>query len=374
MGREENAMLTVDDAVRYLDEFAAPGPAADWDNVGLLVGDRASRLRKIMTCLTVTPESAAEAVAERAQLVVTHHPIFFRPVKRLTTANPEGRMVLSLIQSGIAVYCPHTAFDNARDGINEMLAQRLGLAEVRPLRPRTGAAQCKIVVFVPEADLLRVSNALFETGAGNIGQYSQCSFRLAGTGTFFGSEASNPTLGQKGRREEVAELRLEAICPESVVENAIAAIRRSHSYEEPAYDVYPLRSPPSPLGEGRLGRLTTPLSLEALARQVKADLGAEAVQTVGNWTRPVSTVAIVCGAGGELVADAAQAGTDVLLTGEARFHECLAAQALGLAMILPGHYATERPGVETLANRIALRFPDLHVWASRREANPLSLL
>jgi dinuclear metal center YbgI/SA1388 family protein len=374
VGREENAMLIVDDAVRYLDEFAPHALAADWDNVGLLLGDRTIPVRKIMTCLTVTPESAAEAVAEQAQLVVTHHPIFFRPVKRLTTANPEGRMVLSLIQSGVAVYCPHTAFDNARDGINEMLALRLGLAEVRPLRPRKGEAQCKIVVFVPEADLLRVSNALFEAGAGNIGQYSQCSFRLAGTGTFFGSEASNPTLGQKGRREEVAEWRLEAVCPEATVERAIAAIRRSHSYEEPAYDLYPLRSSPSSLGEGRLGRLSTPVSLEALARRVKAELGAELVQTVGNWTRPVNRVAIVCGAGGEFVADATRAEADVLLTGEARFHDCLAAEAMGLAMILPGHYATERPGVETLANRLALRFPDLHVWASRREANPLRLL
>jgi len=367
-------MLTVDDAVRYLDEFAPHALAADWDNVGLLLGDRAIPVRKIMTCLTVTPESAAEAVAEQAQLVVTHHPIFFRPVNRLTTGTPEGRMVLSLIQAGVAVYCPHTAFDNARDGINDLLAQRLGLAEVRPLRPRPGAAKCKIVVFVPDADLARVSNALFEVGAGNIGQYSQCSFRLAGTGTFFGSNASNPTLGQKGRREEVAEWRLEAVCPEAAVERAIAAIRRSHSYEEPAYDVYPLQSSPSSLGEGRLGRLSTPVSLEALARRVKAELGAELVQTVGNWTRPLGTVAIACGAGGEFVTDAASAEADVLLTGEARFHDWLAAEALGLAMILPGHYATERPGVEALANRLAHQFPDLHVWASRREANPLRVL
>jgi len=367
-------MLTVDDAVRYLDQFAPPGLAAEWDNVGLLVGDRASPLQQIMTCLTVTPESAAEAVAEQAQLVVTHHPIFFRPVKRLTAADPEGRTVLSLVQAGVAVYCPHTAFDNTRDGINESLARRLGLAELRPLRPRSSPAQCKIVAFVPDADLARVSDALFEAGAGNIGQYSQCSFRLAGTGTFFGSEASNPTLGQKGRREDVAEWRLEAVCPQAAVEKAIAAIRQSHSYEEPAYDVYPLQSPPSPLGEGRVGRLPAPLSLEALARRVKEDLHADSVQTVGDWTRPLSTVAIVCGAGGEFVADVARARADGLLTGEARFHDCLAAEALGVALVLPGHYVTERPGVEDLAARLALQFPDAHVWASRREADPLRTL
>jgi hypothetical protein len=230
------------------------------------------------------------------------------------------------------------------------------------------------VVFVPDTDLARVSDALFEAGAGNIGQYSQCSFRLAGTGTFFGSDASNPSVGQKGRREDVTEWRLEAVCPEMLVENAITAIRKAHSYEEPAYDVYPLQSPPSPLGDGRLGRLPAAVTLEALARRVKADLHADSVQSVGVWARPVNSIAIVCGAGGEFVADAARAKAEVLLTGEARFHDCLAAEALGVAVILPGHYATERPGVEDLATRLALQFPDLQVWASRREADPLRAL
>src|SRR6516225_10243768 len=159
----------------------------------------------------------------------------------MTGDAPEGRMLLSLIQSGVAVFSPHTAFDNTEGGINDSLAKRLGLVDVGPLRSREGIRQCKIVVFVPEADLSRVSDAMFQAGAGHIGQYSQCSFRLAGTGTFFGSDAANPTIGQKGRREEVAEWRLEAICPEAQVDGVVAALRRAHSYEEPAYDVYLLR-------------------------------------------------------------------------------------------------------------------------------------
>src|SRR6516165_4198288 len=129
-------MLTVDAIVRHLDQFAPPALAAEWDNVGLLLGDRAAEVRKVMTCLTVTPEAAAEAVAESAQLVVTHHPIFFRPIQRLTTATAEGQMLLSLIRAGVAVYCPHTALDNARDGINDVLARRLQLTDFRPLRSR----------------------------------------------------------------------------------------------------------------------------------------------------------------------------------------------------------------------------------------------
>jgi hypothetical protein len=227
-------------------------------------------------------------------------------------------------------------------------------------------------VFVPDADLARVSDALFAAGAGNIGPYSQCSFRLAGTGTFFGSDAANPTVGQKGRREEVNEWRLEVVCPEAAVEQVVAALRKAHSYEEPAYDVYPLRPPASAGGEGRVGRLPRPAPLGELAQTVKTGLNARMVQTVGEPSRVVERVAVVCGAGGEFLADAVRARADVLLTGEVRFHDYLAAQAQGLALVLPGHYATERCGVEELAARLQEKWPDLEVWASRREQDPVN--
>jgi dinuclear metal center YbgI/SA1388 family protein len=367
-------MLTVAAIVDFFRQFAPPGLAPDWDNVGLLVGDPASEVRTIMTCLTVTPESAAEAIEANAQLIVTHHPVLFRSIKRLTADTVEGRMLLSLIRAGIAVYSPHTAFDNTRNGINESIARRLGLVDVVPLRRGQGPRQCKIVVFVPDSDLGRVSDAMFGAGAGNIGQYTQCSFRLAGTGTFFGSDAANPTIGQKGRREEVSEWRLEAVCAESAVDQVVAAMRKAHSYEEPAYDVYPLRPNPALLGEGRLGRLPQPRSLREMAQAVKVNLNAALVQFVGDPDRTVQQVAIVCGAGAELLPDAVRARADVLLTGEVRFHDCLAAQAQGLALVLPGHYATERFGMEELAERLKEKWPDLNVWASGREHDPLALV
>jgi dinuclear metal center YbgI/SA1388 family protein len=366
-------MLTVAAVVDYLDRFAPPELAADWDNVGLLLGDRATEVRRAVTCLTLTSEVAAEAVADQAQLIVTHHPILFRAVKRLTAATPEGRTLLELARAGVAVYSPHTAFDNTPGGINDTLAGRLGLVDVSSLRRRDGARQCKVVVFVPDADLTRVADALFAAGAGNIGQYSQCSFRLAGTGTFFGSEATNPTVGQKGRREEASEWRLEVVCPEAAVTGVVAALRQAHSYEEPAYDVYPLR-PASGPGEGRLGRLLEPVALEQLARTVATTLASNGVQVVGDPARSVQRVAVVCGAGGEFLTDAVRAKADVLLTGEMRFHDYLAAQARGLALVLPGHYATERCGVEDLAERLRRDLPGLDVWASRRESDPVSTI
>lgn len=370
-------MLTVAEAVDYLERFAPVELAADWDNVGLLLGERTAAVERLMTCLTVTPESAAEAIEERANLIVTHHPILFRGIKRLTDATPEGRILLALVRAGIAVYSPHTAFDNTKDGINDLLARRLGLIDVVPLRsPCTGrspAEQMKVVVFVPEPDLNRVGNALFAAGAGRIGEYRECSFRLSGIGTFFGSDAANPTIGQKGRREEVHEWRLEAVCPANRIAQVVAAIRRAHSYEEPAFDIYPLADVRGSAfqGDGRLGSLERSQSLAELAATVKSALRSGPVQTIGDPQRPVQSVAIVCGAGGEMLADAVRARADVLLTGELRFHDYLHAQAQGMALIIPGHYASERCGVEELAERLRSQWPQLHVWASKREADPV---
>jgi hypothetical protein len=215
-----------------------------------------------------------------------------------------------------------------------------------------------------------VSDALFQAGAGVIGQYSQCSFRLAGTGTFFGSESANPTVGQKGRREEVAEWRLEVVCPESRLSAAIAAMRRAHSYEEPAFDIYPLRSMPSSPGVGRVGDLSKPETLQLFAGRVRTALASSAVQSLGARDRLVRRIAIVCGAAGSLLGDVLQVGADAFVTGEMRFHDQLAAEAAGLCVVVAGHYATERPGVEELASLLGREFPDIQVWPSRREAEP----
>jgi dinuclear metal center YbgI/SA1388 family protein len=365
---------TVADLMSALQSFAPLSLAAEWDNVGLLLGDAVAPVQRIMTCLTVTPDSVAEAIEAGVNLIVSHHPILFRATKKLTTASAEGRMLLNLIQAGIAVYSPHTAFDNCAGGINDLLAQSLALTNVGPLRSGLTEAACKIVVFVPDKDLAKVSDALFAAGAGQIGQYRECSFRLAGTGTFFGTESTNPTIGEKGRREDVSEWRLEVVCPERRVDQVIAAMRTAHSYEEPAYDVYSLRRERTRAGEGRLGMLPAPMSLESFARLTKDALHAACVQTVGAAQRPVRRVAIACGAAGEFLADAVAQQADVFLTGEVRFHDCLSAQTSQIALVLPGHYATERAGVETLALRLQQQFPSLQVWASRREHDPLAIV
>jgi hypothetical protein len=219
--------------------------------------------------------------------------------------------------------------------------------------------------------------AAFQAGAGRIGAYEECSFAIPGEGTFFGTEATNPAVGQRGRRETVRELRLEAVCPANKLPRVLAAIRAAHSYEEPAIDVYPLHhqtseDAPSP-GVGRIGRMQEARSLEDFARVVARAFAAR-VEMVGDPRRSVERVAVACGAGDDFLKDAARAGADVLFTGESRFHRALEAQALGIGLVLAGHHATERPGVEELARSIAQAFPHVKVWPSEREYNPIRLV
>lgn len=362
-------MITVREVCEALGRIAPLEMAEEWDNVGLLLGDLETKVEQVVTCLTLTEGVADEAARLGAQLIVSHHPVLFKPQQRLTTATAEGRTLLTLLRAGIAVYSPHTAYDNAPGGINDQLAERIGLTEVRPLRPFEEREKFKIVVFVPESDLMRVSDALFAAGAGIIGQYEQCSFRLAGTGTFFGLESTNPTIGQKGRREEVTEYRLEVVCPAQRLEAALSAMRKAHSYEEPAFDVYPLKQLASAVGVGRCGSLAESLSPLAFARRVADRLDLSGFELVAG-TRAISRVAVVCGAGGSLLRDAISAGVDALLTGELRFHDQVLAHESGLTVALAGHFATERPGIERLAELLQTAVPGVRVSASAAEKMP----
>jgi dinuclear metal center YbgI/SA1388 family protein len=362
-------MTTVGDISRFLDDFAPKALAEPWDNVGLLIGDRALSVQSVMTCLTVTPTTAQEAIQRNVNLIVTHHPVLFRPVQRLTSDDVQGHMLWNLIRAGIAVYSPHTAFDSTAGGINEMLAARLGVTDCIPLRPGQ-AGRAKIVVFVPQGDLEKVSRAMFGAGAGIIGEYRECSFRVAGRGTFFGSSVTQPAVGQPGRREEVDEWRLEVVCPTALIHNAVSAMRQAHSYEEPAFDIYPLDPAPSQVGAARYGSLAAQVTLVEFTNRVLSAIPASQVQVIGPRDRLIRRVAVACGAGSEFLSDAIAAGCDVLVTGEASFHRQLEAESTGIALVVAGHFATERFAVEELAGKIRQAFSDIEVWASQTERDP----
>ena len=367
-------MPNVAEWVCHLEAFAPLATAASWDNVGLLLGDHGSRCDRAMTCLTITNDVVEEAVDERVELIVAHHPILFKGAKNLSDGTTEGRLLQPLMRAGIAVYSPHTAFDNCPGGINDGLAARFGLQNVRPLRSKDSAPDYKLVAFVPKADLIAVSDAVFAAGGGVLGGYEQCSFRSPGKGTFFGTAGTNPTIGQRGHREVVPELRVEFLVPESKLIAAVAGLRNAHSYEEPAFDLYPLKPKRGTAGEGRIGELGADMPLREFAALVKHACRASAIQFVGASDRPVKIVALACGAAGEYLQDALRMEADAFVTGEARFHDLLTAEAAGIVLVLPGHYASERPGVEDLAERLKKAFPSAEVWASRYERDPLTSL
>ncbi len=366
--------LTVADVCGALERLAPPALAQSWDNVGLLAGDPAAPVRLALLCIDLTPAVVDEAVRRQAGLVVAYHPPLFKPVSRLSAASRgTDAAVFRCIAHGIAVHSPHTALDAAEGGTNDVLAR---LCEVRDPMPvewteAPGEAECKVVVYVPEAEADRVAEAMFAAGAGHIGQYSKCSFRLPGQGTFLGSDESNPTIGRAGQFETVEELRLEAVAPEAHVPDVLRAVRAVHSYEEPAIDVYPLKRPAA-AGLGRQGRLEPPIQLGALADRLKRALAANTVQMVGDSQAVVSRAVCLVGAAGSSVFRAGLRPGDVVVTGEIRHHDALAIRRYGACAIALNHWTSERPALRPLADRLAVAVPGLQVDLSDADAEPFA--
>jgi dinuclear metal center YbgI/SA1388 family protein len=363
--------MHINELLTALETLAPPALSESWDNTGLLMGSRAGDVSRVLTCLTLSPDVAAEAVSIGVQLVVTHHPLMFKPVQRVTSETLEGRTMLALLQAGIAVYSPHTAWDNAPLGINQQLAELCELQDVATLRCLPVASHFKLVAFVPRNSLERVQRALWDAGCGVIGDYQECSFVLHGTGTFLGGDSTQPTVGQAGRLEHVDEARLDVVCPVDRLKPAVAALRAAHPYEEPAFDCYPLHSLPGDVGAGRCGRLPQPMTLSELAGLVQQRLKAPGLQWAGDPALKIERLGVACGAAADFWKDSRQTGCQALLTGEARFHTALECRDAGFGLIVAGHYATERHGMERLAMLLAERCPGVAVTPSAVERDPL---
>jgi dinuclear metal center YbgI/SA1388 family protein len=359
-----------------MDALAPPRLAQEWDNVGLLVGDRRAACRRVLLCIDTTPAVLAEARRLRCPLIISYHPVIFRPVKTIR-ADSDGTdsLVHEAIRLGIAIYSPHTALDAAGGGTNDVLAELCGLRDVGPFEfVAGGPRECKVVVFVPPDALDRVANAMFTAGAGRIGEYEQCSYRLRGEGTFFGTEATNPAVGKKGRLERVEEIRLEIVAPQNRIPEIVQAIRASHPYETPAYDIYPLESPPTK-GIGRVGTLPPGTTPAALARTLKRRLKSPVVQLVGDPKGRVRRAAVCAGAAGRLPLEHPRsADADVIVTGEIRHHDALAFLRLGKCAIALGHWESERPVLPRLAERLKTAVAGLNPVVSRADTGPLRFM
>ena len=364
-------MTKVSEMVSWLDQIAPRSLAADWDNTGLLMGDFSSDVNKVLVCLTLTKDVADEAINQKVQMVVTHHPLPFKPIKNMNTSSSDGSILWKLATKGIGVFSLHTRWDDAQGGINESLLELIGAKNLGPIISSQSKEEVKLVTFVPGESLQKVSEALFEAGAGVIGNYRECSFTIEGTGTFFGNEQASPVVGKKGQREKVLEQRLEVVCPTSRIQAVVSALKNSHPYEEPAFDLVMLKPKPTGSGTGRIGLITMPTSIAQLAVKFEKALGIKHVSFAGNEKRLVSKVAVVCGSGASLMAQAFMQGADCFITGEARFHDLLSAKDQNKSILLLGHYKSERFGIEALATKLQSRFTAVEVIASEVESDPL---
>lgn len=359
-----------------MDEIAPLGSAAEWDNVGLLVGDASWPLRRLVLTIDLTPAVLAEARRKRADALLSYHPPIFRPLKRmLLDPRTQDGLAAAALSHRIAVYSPHTALDAAPGGTNETLAALAGLDQIVPFETSVADLhQCKVVVFVPADHVEALADAVFAAGAGHIGDYRKCSFRLAGQGTFFGTGATAPVVGRKGRLERVDEIRMEAVVPRTRLADVTAAIRRSHPYEEPAFDIYPLEpAPRHGVGQGRIGTFRPGVRLSALVRRLERASGAALVATIGRPDQTLRRGFVCAGAAGSLpfdVPDRPCGRGDVVITGEIRHHDALRVQRCGAAAVALGHWASERPVLRPLARRLATMLPGVTVSVSRADRDP----
>lgn len=345
----------VADIVGIINKIAPTDLAEAWDNPGLQIGDPAAEVTRVMVALDPAPDVIDSAIATSCQLLVTHHPLIFKPLKSISAAYPLGAAIQIAFKEGLSIITLHTNYDIADGGLNDVLACKIGLVDSAPLRITSSAELVKLVVFVPGDYLDRVRSALFPFTAPQ-GNYRDCSFAAEGTGTFTPLDGAEPFSGAVGVMSHAPEERLELLLTTAQIPRAVKTLVTVHPYEEPAFDLYPLLNKGAKLGLGRIGRLAEPHTLAQYVDRVRTTLSAPALRYVGNPNATISKVALCSGSGASLLRDAVRAGADVLVTGDVKYHEAREAEECGIALIDAGHYPTEIIMVHEMAERLARAF------------------
>ncbi len=345
--------------------------AADWDNVGLLAGRPDWPARRQMLAIDLTDEVAREALSKRVELLLVYHPPIFRPIRMLAPHTPGLTSLLpDLLAERVSIIALHTALDAAVGGTNDVLLDMLDVVERYPLQPAVRADRLyKLVVFVPPSEVDRLRQAVSAAGAGVIGHYTECSFELRGRGTFRGDETTHPTVGRKLVLEHADEVRLEMVVPRACLATVVRALYATHSYEEPAFDLYPLHelSGRAAVGSGRVGRLRRPAGGTLLLRQLKRRVDLSAALVIGDLRRRFTSVTAAAGAFG---VDRFCDPDSLVLTGECKHHEALELLRRGVTAVALGHYASERPVLEIVRARLSAALPGIEVLIARSAGPP----
>ena len=365
--------MTIGDIREIVESWAPPSIAWEKDNIGLEVGTASGRVRTVLLALDATDQVIEEARAEKADLIICHHPLLFHPLRTVNTEERTGRMLKNLLRYNIALLAAHTNLDFMSGGVSFALAESLGITETSVLSA-TAARREKIVTFVPRDHADGVRRAMALAGAGNIGQYSSCSFASGGTGTFEGSRDSTPFVGSAGRLEHAEEVRLEMVADSWNRARIVAALRQAHPYQEAAYDVYQLENSNSDVGAGAIGRLKKPVRLKQFLVEICSALKIRTVRYSGDLKASVATVAVCGGSGSDLLPVALERGADALVTADVRYHAFQEPDGR-MALIDAGHYETEVPILGHLARMLGQhrRIEEAHIRiiVSRASRNPV---
>ncbi|KWX87919.1 hypothetical protein AMQ83_10095 [Paenibacillus riograndensis] len=325
--------------IGYMEQLAPKHLAEEWDNVGLQLGSLQKGSTGVLVALDVNDAVVDEAIAQGCNLIVAHHAIIFRPIKGIQTDTPMGKLYEKLIKHDIAVYISHTNLDVAEGGMNDWMAEALGILEGAPIKDIHTEQLSKLVVFVPKDHHQKVLDAILNAGAGWIGNYSHCSFNIEGYGTFIPREGSDPYLGEKGKLERAEEIRIETIVPQPIRNKVVQAMLKAHPYEEVAYDLYSMDLKGRSFGLGRVGKLKRQTTLGQLIGEVESGLEVDQVGVVGDLNRPIRKAAVLGGSGAKYYNSAIFNGADVLVTGDIDYHTAQDAFLAGITLIDPGHNA-----------------------------------
>ncbi len=358
----------VSDAIDALSEAFPLWTQDSWDNSGVLVGDVTATLTGVMLAVDQTEQTVDEAIEKGCNLVVSHHPLMFRGIKRLCGETPEQRTIIKAIRGGVTLAAFHTPADKSLEGTSGSIGRLIGLNGMRVLVPESDSL-CKIVTYVPPTHTEAVAEAMAKAGAGHIGNYSHCAWKARGEGQYKAEEGANPYLGEVGELHHEAEDRVEAICPRKISGRVFKAITVAHPYEEPAIDITPISNQWDTLGYGVVGNLTNPLNANKFLDLIKDKLGCEAIRHT-EARGLISRVAICTGAGAEFVADAARAGADAYITADMKYHQMMDAAA-DIMVVDVGHYESEKITKNIFKAVLTRKLSNFAPYETSRESNPI---
>lgn len=365
--------MKLNDLIKKIESKYPLNLAYDWDNVGLLVGDFDSEIKKVLVSLEANEKVIDEAIKNNVDLIITHHPFIFRKMNKINTRDLKGRLIHKLIKNDIALYSMHTNFDIAFDGLNDYFMEVMGFEDCKILDITNRETLYKLAVYTPITHEISVREALGESGAGYIGNYSNCTFNSQGIGTFRPEDNANPFIGEKGKIEEVKEVKIETIVPSSILEKTISKMIKAHPYEEVAYDIYKLENKGQSVGLGRYSTLKDEMDLETLCEKIKLKLNMDHIRVVGELNTKIKKVAVVTGAGSDMVSLAKSKNCDVIITGDVKYHEAQDALDMNMCIVDCGHFDTENIFKDVM-KRFLDAFENIDVLSSEINLNPFKII